>query len=327
MCVDDLDCGGGDMQCVNGRCEFRCRDDADCSLIGQVCRDERCVDDDGGMNQADACDAPDVIIADQPVQGSTAGLGSNHVASCGSQAASSEVAYVFRAPAAGPVCITTAQSEFDTVLHVREAACADGVEVACNDDDGAAFGIAQAQNSTIELNAVQNTAYYIFVDGYGRNSSGNYVLEVRGNACDAPWGEGPTDCLAHGRSRQVRLLWDIPQTVMIITRVAAPATARVSIPVSVPFAGRLCASTVGSDFDTVLYVRDGQCADGMELSCNDDIAFEHPLAGCLRCSSQYGLLPLRRCLCQRWEFSIGIDRGRLSLRTAIPRETGQIHWT
>ena len=199
--------------------------------------------------------------------------GSNHVASCGSQAASSEVAYVFRAPAAGPVCITTAQSEFDTVLHVREAACADGVEVACNDDDGAAFGIAQAQNSTIELNAVQNTAYYIFVDGYGRNSSGNYVLEVRGNACDAPWGEGPTDCLA---PRQIA-----PGQVVVGHTTDGDDNYQglrrrrpgVRVPLSVPFAGRLCASTVGSDFDTVLYVRDGQCADGMELSCNDDIAF------------------------------------------------------
>ena len=35
--------------------------------------------------------------------------------------------------------------------------------------------------------------------------------------------------------------------------------------------GAVCASTNGSDFDTVLYVREGQCgADAAELECNDD---------------------------------------------------------
>ncbi len=271
-CIDDLDCGGGDMRCVNGECVPTCIDDAEC-LFEQVCRGGVCVEDDGGGPvMGDACGAPLPIAIDMPIQGTTVGLNGNHGASCGFGADSPEVVYTLRPAAAGPLCVTTVGSAFDTVLHIREAQCADGEEVACNDDDRL-FNLDGNQTSTIELQAEANTTYYVFVDGYGDDSSGDYTIEVRGRACDAPWGNGQIpECLGPGDiapGQSVRgNTADGPENHAGSCGGDGPEAVYL---LSVPFQTPLCATTANSEFDTVLYVRQDACAGAVESGCNDDI--------------------------------------------------------
>jgi len=83
--------------------------------------------------------------------------------------------HLFRPPEAGPVCVDTVGSGYDTSLHVRAGECANvEAEVACNDD---AVGL----RSRVEFEAALGTVYYIFVDGY--NGEGRYDLNIEQGAC------------------------------------------------------------------------------------------------------------------------------------------------
>jgi hypothetical protein len=73
------------------------------------------------------------------------------------------------------VCVSTADSEIDTVLYVRQARCGDGVEVDCNDDGGL------AQTSKFSFQAMANTEYFIFVDAY--DEAGAVRIAVSPGAC------------------------------------------------------------------------------------------------------------------------------------------------
>jgi hypothetical protein len=76
------------------------------------------------------------------------------------------------------------------VLHVRSGDCSTGEEVVCNDDDNA-FNIASGTQSTAQFATEVGTRYYLFVDGYGGASRGEYVLATSiGGCADAP----PPEC-------------------------------------------------------------------------------------------------------------------------------------
>jgi Cys-rich repeat protein len=181
-CLADEDCAVGEI-CVAGTCEpapVACAADADCAA-GETCVDGLCTVAENGT-----CEAPFVVAAFGDTPGTTAGA-DVHTASCGFGATGPEDVYAFAVNVAGTLCLSTAGSAFDTVLHVRSGDCLDDAqEVACNDD--VAVG---NTSSELELVVEPDVAYYVFVDGYNR-AAGNYTLSIT----DGPCGAGPAACVA-----------------------------------------------------------------------------------------------------------------------------------
>ncbi len=127
----------------------------------------------GCFNAADTtCLDLELIGGPGVYDGSTEGAASVHGAECAS-ASGSEVAYQLDLASDSRVVLTTDGSEFDTVLHVRSGDCADGPEIACNDDGGA------GTQSMIVLEHLTAGTYFIFVDGFGSTSNGTYYLDVQ----------------------------------------------------------------------------------------------------------------------------------------------------
>jgi cysteine-rich repeat protein len=65
---------------------------------------------------------------------------------------------------------------YDRALHVREADCGAGVEVACSDDP-----VRWWMPETVSFSVTADTDYYVFVDGYNDDpwGSGPYMLQVQ----------------------------------------------------------------------------------------------------------------------------------------------------
>ena len=113
---------------------------------------------------------------------STQNAPSNELAECGNGARSNETVFQWTAANDGPVCLLTTDSDYDTVIHVRESVCGDRERaVGCNDDnpDG-------GTQSRLQLDAQAGTDYFIFIDGYASNRSGNYVFTLQEGPCVAP---------------------------------------------------------------------------------------------------------------------------------------------
>ncbi len=149
-------------------------------------------------------------------------------------------------------------SDFDTVLYVRAADCHRGTEVACDDDTCPnATGLERASQITMEVTAGET--YFIFLDSF--EHGGSYTLDIIGpTACDdvetlpAAGGvfSGTTQgahtligsCgLGTGPEKVYRWIPEVSGMAVIDT----------------------CA---GATFETLLYVREGDCENGAELACN-----------------------------------------------------------
>ncbi len=88
------------------------------------------------------------------------------------------------APGTGTAQITTAGSDFDTLLAVYTGPSVDALSFVASDDDGVAPGGA----SLVSFTAVQGTTYRIAVDGWG-GDSGFVTIGVTGPAAVADWTE------------------------------------------------------------------------------------------------------------------------------------------
>ncbi len=114
--------------------------------------------------------------------GSTTGAANDFVSSlCGTGATAPDHVFEFVVAASTRLRIETMTTpgQYDTVLHVRRAACAAGVDtvttaVACSDDIDLAGGVLL---SRIDQVFAAGT-YYLVVDGFGTNS-GNYRVQVQ----------------------------------------------------------------------------------------------------------------------------------------------------
>ena len=175
--------------------------------------------------------------------------------SCGGTSAP-ELAYTFTAPQGGSYTFDTGGSFVDTVLYVLDGTCA-GDELRCNDD-----GLAGSNASLTSLPLAAGQTVTVVVDGFGV-TGGPVTLTVR---------EGSVECPAQSFGAM------LPQTLLDQTAVAADAfegscggegEGDRALAFSAPEEGIYRFDTIGSDFDTVLYVLDGTCG-GPELACNDD---------------------------------------------------------
>jgi len=117
------------------------------------------------------------------ITGTTTGLHNDFTSeSCQTGAGGNDVVYALELPVAvTTLTIDTTGSSFDTILSLRNAACAG--ELACNDDGSG------VQSLITKTNVAAGT-YSIVVDGYSTNS-GTYLLHTHGvvangTACTSP---------------------------------------------------------------------------------------------------------------------------------------------
>jgi hypothetical protein len=233
--------------------ELACGDGADDDRDGA--RD--CDDADCAAAPACACARNDAgsRLGRAVFTGVTTGLANVRAASCG-RGASPEVVVRWTAPRAGTYTFDTTGSgrDFDTVLAALRGGC-DGAELACNDD-------ASGPQSALRVTLAAGEAVGLLVEGKD-GATGPFQLNVEPvDACpdrdllsatgaDVATGtvgeSGGTFFASCARSgRDVLLRWRAPT------------------------AGTWRFSTAGSDYDTVLHLRDGDCA-GPELACGDDV--------------------------------------------------------
>jgi hypothetical protein len=155
--------------------------------------------------------------------------------------------------------LDTLGSDFDTILYVRSGSCA-GAQVGFNDD------FLGGKTSRIALESLAAGDYFVFVDGKSVTDRGDFVLNL---AEGAP---PPNDDCAGA------LPIDIPSTQVGSTQFATNGTsgscggddAEVAFRFTLAEPTRVIFDTVGSDFDTVLYLRTGACGAETDLTCDDD---------------------------------------------------------
>jgi hypothetical protein len=169
--------------------------------------------------------------------------------------------YLYTPPASGLYQIDTFGSELDTVLYVREGSC-DGAEKACNDD-------AQGAASAVTVALTESVPIVIFVDGFG-GASGDFVLNIGPSEAPTPSPCRPTT-LESGESVSASGTTRQGSSSFAGSCGATERSADRSFLFTPPVSGSYRIDTSGSDFDTVLYVRAGDC-DGEEVACNDDAA-------------------------------------------------------
>lgn len=173
---------------------------------------------------------------------------------------SPDVAYSFTAPADGEYTFDTFGSGYDTLLYVVDGAACNGDELACSDNypgDAA---------SALSLQLVAGQTVTVVVDG-NFGGTGPYELHVGqlgGGLCpDVDLGAA----LPNGASGDTS---DGDNTVAGTCGGFTQADDTYLFTASQD--GLYTFDTFGSDFDTVLFVRDGGCG-GVELACNDDAGF------------------------------------------------------
>ncbi len=106
------------------------------------------------------------------ISSTTAGATNALTSSCGGGARSPEHVYEFVVGARTTLRFETiAPSDYDTVLHVREAPCATSATLFCDDDGGV------GQLSRLEQTFERGT-YLLVVDGFGARSSGAYRVRI-----------------------------------------------------------------------------------------------------------------------------------------------------
>ena len=194
------------------------------------------------------------------VVGSTSGT-SNEAGSCGGGGAP-EATFFYYAPRAGTYTVDTSGSSFDTVLYVRDDG---GGEIACNDD----IAPGSILQSRVTVSLAQGQLAVIIVDGFG-SQSGTFTLRVNGN-CPAPDQDDARDL---GNPLSISVSGNTTCGSYLVGG-ASCGEGGTNAPdatflYTAPAAGAYEFDTLGSSFDTLLYVRTSTCS-GTELSCNDDI--------------------------------------------------------
>jgi hypothetical protein len=171
-----------------------------------------------------------------------------------------DYAYSFTAPADGEYTFDTSGAFFDTVLYVLDGAACNGAELACSDN----FQFNQTSALSVQLVAGQIVT--VVVDG-NFGAQGQFTLDIGqlgGGACP----DGDLGNVA-------------PATVMgdttggdntVAGTCGGFTTADDTYTFTAPADGSYAFDTIGSAYDTVLIVRDGDCG-GAELACNDNISF------------------------------------------------------
>jgi len=173
--------------------------------------------------------------------------------SCGGIGGPDET-FSFTAPVDGIYTMSTAGSNFDTALFVRDGGC-NGAELACSDDSGA------SQTSSLSVGLAAGQSVIVVVDSI-LAAGGDYELAIDVHECPGPALVDPLPLSTSG------------STVGFPNEMAgtcgggsAPET---TYTFTAPADGTYIFDTNGSTFDTVLYVLNGASCAGPQLDCDDD---------------------------------------------------------
>lgn len=198
---------------------------------------------------------------DVMLPGTTGGM----AGSCGGSG--SEYVLAWEADMSGEICISTPDTEVDTVVYVQRQCGNSSTEIACNDDPPTGGVQAQTQ-ATVQA----GQTYYVVVDQYFA-TGGPVTVTIQSGACDVGGPGGvcePPEILASGPNASMNgtTAPNANSTAGTCGSNSGPDVAHLFRPTT---SSTYCASTAGSSFDTILYVREGSCeASGNELACNDD---------------------------------------------------------
>jgi lysyl oxidase len=234
-----------------------------------------------GAPGADACTNPTVIPAAGGVIDDSTGGASTQSGTCGNTASAPEKVYRWTPSVSGTATIETCGSgtQFDTVVYLRTGTC-QGSQSACNDDS---CTIANGQNygSRISPTVTAGQTYFIVVDGYG-SSFGNFRLTVTppsgsppppppppptGGACT-----NPTVIPAAGGQFTGTTSGSSTANGSCGSSGGAPERVFQWTPTRSGTATIQTCGGISTRFDTVLYMRTGNCQTGTQAACNDDTA-------------------------------------------------------
>jgi hypothetical protein len=254
-------------------------------LLEWHCSDGWDDDDDGLVDCADpdcGCECPNGMLPvtlDEPVVGSTVGGKDFSAGSCGGTAAP-DATMTWTPPRTGRYRISTEGSTFDTVLYVQQGDVCGGAELACDDD-------ANGWHSEVELGLTAGQTVIITVDG--RYGEGEYVLDIaevperdcynridddEDGALDCDDDDCDCTCPVQDLGSVLGLGVYTGSTVDQGNHRAGSCGGAnapdASFAWTAPETANYRIHTDGSDFDTVLYVQEGDVCGGAELACNDD---------------------------------------------------------
>ena len=169
ICPDAGICRAGRVVCLGN-------DRWTCQVPGREAEEASCdgLDNDCDGATDEGCDpCLDVQVAAVGLQAGTLDAGATrHRGACGGDGPENVLRFV--APATGVWAFSTAGSDFDTVLYVREA-CGEGTpDDPCNDDVSQGVPTSRA---TGWLD--QGETVYLFVDAYAANGHGSWILDIR----------------------------------------------------------------------------------------------------------------------------------------------------
>jgi len=204
-------------------------------------------------------DEPLASVAVQTVFGTTQGGIDKLVGSCSNQAEAPDYTYSFTAPADGEFVFDTLGSAFNTVLYVLDGPACNGNEIACSDNYA-------GPSSALSVQLTEGETVTVVVDGnFGQQGAFQLnVSQLGGGAC-------PDEDIGS----------TVPQTVVGTTAGADNTVAGTcggftsgddTYLFTADTDGLYVFDTIGSAYDTVLFLRDADCS-GTELACNDNYSF------------------------------------------------------
>lgn len=213
------------------------------------------------------CDAPSVIPSTGgAVSGSVSGDSGTSGAGRGCGGAGPEEVFQWTPSVSGMADLRTCGfgTTFVSDLYVRSGQClagSNGTQVTCN-DSSCLNGAGPTGGKIVQIQVVANETYFIFVDSEA-GASGTFSLQV------SPPGscESPRTVPASGGSFTVSTIG----SRSTLTGSCGGSGGEIVFTWTPNFTGTALANTClpSTDFNTVVYVRDGACGGG-ELACQSD---------------------------------------------------------
>jgi hypothetical protein len=164
---------------------------------------------------------------------------------------------------------------------VRSGSCSAGPEVACNDDATGCFTSEPNDHhgSRLNLNVTAGQTYFIVVDGYA-TGAGAFSLTVVPPKPAVPTAtptpiaacQGATDIPPTGGSFSGTTSGTSSLAGSCADSANAPERVYRWTPATSGLASIQTCDGAGTAYDTVLYLRQGDCGSGAEVACNDDTA-------------------------------------------------------